>query len=46
MKYRALGVDTNETLYRADKPDLKSTLARHAPPEVHKRNEDFFKKYL
>lgn len=45
-KHRAVGVDAKEVLLRPVKPDTKSTLARHASPTVHKRNADFFDKYL
>lgn len=47
---RAIATDGSEILHpskkRNAKPEGKNVLARDASPEVHKRNDEFFKKYL
>jgi hypothetical protein len=46
---RAMGTD-GKTVLRATKKPVKSDggdkLSRHMPPEVHKRNKEFFDKHL
>jgi len=47
VKERAVSVDGKTTLHpHLKNPKTKDVLARHASKEVHKRNADFFDKYL
>lgn len=47
VEERAISVDGKIKLYpKLKNKKTKDVLARHASPEVHKRNKDFFDKHL